>query len=282
MTLSRRFTYRQGNSNKFWEIAKVKGPTKPLATTWNVVTRWGRIGTAGQTQIKPFNTEWSAASFMGDKIREKEKKGYQEEDDASDNWLSFIPIAEGISVNESRVEHTYKESKDIKFPAYWKKIKKELLPGELAIYEKYDDSRTKERRNVVAKYYKILFINTDDNQELQEVYKSAWTMMRFISLKYLVSTSPYKPAARDAGSATVSELQKALASIPSDHKMVIDKGLKEVTNGKTKVLSLKQSKQGVDEFLEILTQQVKERQKIGPGGVSRKRARMLARKMRKR
>ena len=59
----------------------------------------------------------------------------------------------------------------------------------------------------------------------------------------------------------------------------IDTGLKSVAIVQKKALSLKQMKEGVDKFLEILTREVREKEKVGLGGVSRKRAKRLARRL---
>lgn len=64
-----RFEFVEGKSSKFWEI-EIKGRT--------VTTRWGRIGTAGQSAAKSFPSP-AAAQVEHDKlVAEKLKKGYQE------------------------------------------------------------------------------------------------------------------------------------------------------------------------------------------------------------
>ena len=55
--------------NKFW--------TGQLhESTCSVVTRWGRIGTKGQTKTKSFGSVYQAANFLDTKFREKRRKGY--------------------------------------------------------------------------------------------------------------------------------------------------------------------------------------------------------------
>ena len=65
----RRFELTEGASAKFWEVAREAS---------SVTTRWGRIGTAGQTQTKPFASEDAADAALEKLVREKLGKGYAE------------------------------------------------------------------------------------------------------------------------------------------------------------------------------------------------------------
>ncbi len=275
MPITQRFHYTEGTSNKFWQIAKIQ-----VGKTWMVVTCWGRIGTSGQTRTQPFSTHWGAAAKVDDQAAQKKKKGYSlaSSSETNDDWLAvFRGISNPLVKKE---EFLNKEVKDIKFPPHWmQKIREELLSGELAIYDHYNDPRTKERRNAISKYYKALIIEKVESEDLQKVHRSAWLMMRRVSLEYLTATSPYKPAAMEVGKASLSILTKKLQELPDSHKAAIDTGLKSVAIVQKKALSLKQMKEGVDKFLEILTREVREKEKVGLGGVSRKRAKRLARRL---
>jgi len=66
----RRFEFVEGNSRKFWEI-QVNGT--------EAVVRFGRIGSAGQTQRKRFADQAAAAKFTGKCVAEKLAKGYREQ-----------------------------------------------------------------------------------------------------------------------------------------------------------------------------------------------------------
>ncbi len=68
---SRRFEFSEGKSDKFWEIA-VSGT--------EVTVRYGRSGTAGQTNTKGFKDEAAAARHAEKLIEEKTEKGYSEVD----------------------------------------------------------------------------------------------------------------------------------------------------------------------------------------------------------
>jgi predicted DNA-binding WGR domain protein len=68
----RRFEFIGGSSRKFWEVA-VAGSA--------VTVRFGRIGTAGQTQQKLFADEATAARAAQRLVREKLAKGYVEKQD---------------------------------------------------------------------------------------------------------------------------------------------------------------------------------------------------------
>ena len=65
----RRFEVRDTKSSKFWEIDQ-QGST--------VTTRWGRLGTDGQTKTKDLGTEAKASAEVDKQIRGKTSKGYQE------------------------------------------------------------------------------------------------------------------------------------------------------------------------------------------------------------
>ncbi|SFD45730.1 DUF4132 domain-containing protein [Paracidovorax konjaci] len=65
----RRFELIEGNSSKFWEI-------EPAGSDLNI--RWGRIGTAGQSQTKSFADAAKAAAALAKLVTEKTGKGYTE------------------------------------------------------------------------------------------------------------------------------------------------------------------------------------------------------------
>src|SRR5262245_10053399 len=65
----RTFEFKEGSSNKFWNI-DLQG--KRFTVTF------GRIGTAGQTQIKEFPDEQKAQAAHDKLVREKLGKGYVE------------------------------------------------------------------------------------------------------------------------------------------------------------------------------------------------------------
>lgn len=65
----RYFEYTQGTSNKFWEV---------YPSGNSVTTRWGRIGSGGQSKTKPFADALSAEAAMAKLIQEKSEEGYVE------------------------------------------------------------------------------------------------------------------------------------------------------------------------------------------------------------
>ncbi len=65
----RRFEFEEGTSSKFWEIER-EGTS--------VTTAWGRIGTAGQSKKKAFDTEANAKAEYDKLVKEKTSKGYVE------------------------------------------------------------------------------------------------------------------------------------------------------------------------------------------------------------
>jgi len=70
----RHFELIEGNSRKFWEIEQD-------GTDLNI--RWGRIGTAGQSQTKSFADAVKAAAALDKLVGEKTRKGYTETETAA-------------------------------------------------------------------------------------------------------------------------------------------------------------------------------------------------------
>lgn len=65
----RRFEYVEGKSSKFWEVEQSGA---------EVTTRWGRIGSAGQSKTKLFASAEAAAAQVAKLIQEKTDEGYVE------------------------------------------------------------------------------------------------------------------------------------------------------------------------------------------------------------
>jgi predicted DNA-binding WGR domain protein len=65
----RRFEFVSGGSDKFWEVT-VNGK--------EVVVRFGRNGTHGQSEVKIFGDAASASKHAERRIAEKINKGYME------------------------------------------------------------------------------------------------------------------------------------------------------------------------------------------------------------
>lgn len=65
----RRFEYKKGTSNKFWQIE---------LTGNSYTVKFGKIGTAGLFQIKEFGCEAAAKKDYERMVHEKLKKGYVE------------------------------------------------------------------------------------------------------------------------------------------------------------------------------------------------------------
>ena len=66
---ARYFEFVQGTSNKFWKVSQSGNA---------MTTRWGRIGSNGQSKTKTFADEQTAANVVADLIEEKTDEGYIE------------------------------------------------------------------------------------------------------------------------------------------------------------------------------------------------------------
>lgn len=260
MTNKRRFEFSQGSSDKFWEIEWIS--SVETERSWRVISSYGRIGNKAQISSKSFYSKKAVDHFISTKISEKLKKGY-------------VDVTPDISKEKVLVE---KKKKEIKLPRVWSRLRDQLLAGELAVYEKYDDSRTKQRRNDIASKYKVLVEIKEQNQELKDVNKAAWLYLRYTYFRYLSSMGIYNPGVSEALIDTVSQLRDKLLALPDNQKKAIDESLKKFTN-KVGPLSLSECEQGVNAFLEEMILEIKEREKTGPGGISRKSARIIARRL---
>ena len=265
MSKIRRFEYKEGSSNKFYEIFVVSEDNG-----WTVKTKWGRIGTLGQGQSIPCNSKYRAERILEEKVSQKLRKGYQEVTGGQQYKDTSADVSTAKDLQEAETE--------VKLPRVWNKLKNELTSGERAIYEKYNDPRTKKRRNQVVSKWKDLVQSPCDNEEVKEVRKSAWLFLRFTYLHYLASVNSYKPATHELARATVGLLRKKLQELPEQQKAAINDGLKKFTN-KSGPLSLSECDNGVNAFIETMVHEIREREKVGLGGVSRKRAKMLARRI---
>ncbi|WP_390884399.1 WGR domain-containing protein [Humisphaera borealis] len=65
----RRFEYNDEKSSKFWEVGR---------SGCDVTTKWGRIGSAGQSKSKTFANEDAAKKQAEKLIEEKTGEGYDE------------------------------------------------------------------------------------------------------------------------------------------------------------------------------------------------------------
>jgi predicted DNA-binding WGR domain protein len=256
----RRLEFTQGSSNKFYEVTIAQ----KSESEWIVTTKWGRIGNIGTMQERKFTSEIFARTHASTKIGEKRHKGYVE--------VSMESLEKETSPDY------LEESNEMKLPKVWPNLQGELLKGERAIYEKHDDQRTRQRRKAIASKWKVLVQSKASSQEIKDVQKAAWLLLRYTYLNYLVSVGSYKPATHEAARATVTQLREKLKSLPETERMVIDSSLKVFTL-KSGPLSLKECEEGVNAFVNQMIYEIKEKEKVGLGGVSRKRAKLLARRL---
>ncbi|WP_218007169.1 WGR domain-containing protein [Microtetraspora fusca] len=71
MSADRMLTYVGGGAAKFWEV-------RQNGTELNI--RYGRLGAAGQTQVKSFDSAAAAAAAADKLVAEKLRKGYTEDE----------------------------------------------------------------------------------------------------------------------------------------------------------------------------------------------------------
>jgi predicted DNA-binding WGR domain protein len=101
----RSFEFVDGASAKFWEIDQ---------DGTEVTLRWGRVGTAGQTKVKTFDSAAEAAAQEGKLIADKLRKGYGE----TTTTTAAAPPARTVAP-ESVIEQPAADEDTFVFPAAW-------------------------------------------------------------------------------------------------------------------------------------------------------------------
>jgi len=69
-----RLEYKKGTSNKFYEVRLVYVPDMD---GYQVIRKWGRIGTLGDSRTEYVGTESTAWDMYADYLDAKEAKGYK-------------------------------------------------------------------------------------------------------------------------------------------------------------------------------------------------------------
>ncbi|HEY9841702.1 MAG TPA: DUF4132 domain-containing protein [Candidatus Obscuribacterales bacterium] len=93
----------EAGASKFWQIHQLEG---------EVTINWGRIGTAGQTQIKQFTSAAEAEAFRDTQAAAKRKKGYI---DATGQQVTF-PIGEPAPRSKKAANSKKVQPQDPKAP----------------------------------------------------------------------------------------------------------------------------------------------------------------------
>jgi hypothetical protein len=168
------------------------------------------------------------------------------------------------------------ESEAIELPDNWNELKSRLTPGEIIVYEKYNNSETEKRRNSLSKTYKKLSEMEESSTEAKELLNASFTFLRCAYLHTLMSTNIYKPGITDILSICVNELTKSLNELDNKYRGQIDKILsKYKDNIKFKKLTIKRTEEGAIYCFKQLSLQFKIRENLNSDGVNRKRFRHI-------
>jgi len=116
MSGTQRLEFKDKKSQKFWE-ASLDGP--------KLLTRWGRIGTDGQSQQKKFKYDFEARRAMREQVDAKLKKGYRRAKTAAELELEKPP--EHPSKRNPRLEQAVLDAPDDK--SRWR-VYSDWLQGE--------------------------------------------------------------------------------------------------------------------------------------------------------
>ena len=253
---TRRFEFKKGNSNKYYEIEVQQNEADNV---YFVETTWGRIGRVGTSQKRNFHSKKQAETFANQTAVSKIRKGYTEVKKKMPKLIGTIPKLESL-------------------PSNWNVFKEELTPGEINIYEKYTDLHTKKRRNLISKKYSELIEFQSADSEINEIRKAAWIFLRYSCLGVLTKLQLYEPAIQELVSASLDILVKELQSLPNNPKKIIDEHLKNITKKSSKQ-TLHEYEQGVCEMIDKIALEFEVEKTLEAGGISRKRTRILARRL---
>jgi uncharacterized protein (TIGR02996 family) len=132
----RRFEFVEGSSSKFWEV-KVEGEQQ--------IVRFGKIGTAGQTKEKDFDSAFEAKADTRKLIAEKTGKGYVE--------VGGKPKGEGNPELEAAIENDLDNPAPYLVYADWLQSKGDPL-GELIVLQA--GGKTKEADALIKKHAEAL------------------------------------------------------------------------------------------------------------------------------
>jgi len=272
----RRFTLVEGGKKRFWQISlfNAEDPVR-------VVRNWGRIGAKGREKVQTFNAAGSAKQLFDDMIAEKVGRGYKETkvkglvETSPGVWV----IAEEEEPKEAFFEKPEKKvAKPPKLPKNWPEVKKNLLPEEIVLYEKHNDTRTRQRRAALCKKHTPLLRPTAvHGKETKALRETVWVLLRCAYLRFLLELSLYNPDTTDAGRSALTALAAKLEKLPSSQKKYVNEKLAPITSDKAKGgFSIKSAEEGINAFSLEMIREINEKEKIGYGGINRKRAKRLA------
>jgi predicted DNA-binding WGR domain protein len=105
----RRWEFVGGKSEKFWE-ADLTGTA--------VTSRYGRIGTSGQTTVKEFDSPTKAEAYLRRVIAEKEKKGYSEAGGTPGGVITETPAED----KAEEPPHQARDEDTFELPGAWRRV----------------------------------------------------------------------------------------------------------------------------------------------------------------
>ena len=144
----RRFELVDGTSSKFWEIEPAAGGELNI--------RWGRIGTAGQSQTKSFGDDAKAKVAMDKLIKEKTGKGYAEVGVGADEAIGrTAPAPKPAVAPPSKAAATAAaavaapaESLDAQCERVFEAVRSQLAQGQLVAGDKLSAAQLKRQFGV--------------------------------------------------------------------------------------------------------------------------------------
>ncbi|MEU6415333.1 DUF4132 domain-containing protein [Microbispora sp. NPDC046933] len=182
MSADRMLTYVGGGSAKFWEV-------RQNGTELNI--RYGRMGTAGQAQVKSFDSAAAAAAAADRLVAEKLRKGYTEDETVD------APVTSAAEIDSAGDEDR------LTMPAAWLRALHPRRGGAKVTVKKLDTGAPKE-----------LAARLDEHRQsiLDSLARCSDPELAAAGAAYLAG----EPAATPLGAAVVAQV--VTASLPSNDR----------------------------------------------------------------
>jgi hypothetical protein len=236
------------------------------------VQRWGRIGTTGRRRKKRFCSKELMNKTVESWVTRRISKGWEEKTEEVQDVLSRIGLINTLKrVRKSISPDSQETSHRIRLPGNWGRIRPLLEPAEAAIYENYNDSRTRHRRDHLSLKYTTL-LGLEAEEEYWEAHEIAWKLLRTAQLRFLLSLNLYSPTRQEAGIYALEELCKDLKrQYPERRKHIII----SLQSMEARNLSIKKSERQVAKFIDMVSKDIELAKGVGSGGTSLDRVKIL-------
>ncbi len=249
--------YIAGDLGIFWRII-VNGPY--------IVRQWGTIGSSRRQECgRSFQLTKTAQAFAARAVAQKLEAGY------------ILKSAEGLAVERPTEK---KVTPKVVIVESWEDIESELLAGEKVVYNLADQNKLTlpRRKALVAGYQAILY---EKSEQANRVREAVWKLLRLANLTYLLRVATFKPDIKEVVRATIAELVQEMHSVSRPTKGLIESKFEGILGSMSAESVIEKIEADLKLTTEALVKEIKVKENISIGGISRKRAKRIARLLKK-